>query len=124
MLKYVVYNILFGFNYVCIFGEIDEVISVGIGEKKMLCYCQIYYDSFLQMQDCFKDLIGFCNKCIVLKVICLYGYFVVEEVLFDNQCLIEEGMWLLQLFIDYVILCECISKDIFIVQQMKYDYKI
>lgn len=122
-LKYAAYNISSGPNHACTFGEIDEAISVGTGEKKMSRYRQTHYDSFLQMQDRFKDLIGPCNKRIVLKAIRSYGYFAAEEVLFDNQRLIEEGMRPPQPLTDYVTLCERTSKDILIAQQMKYDYK-
>lgn len=86
-------------------------------------YRQTHYESFLQMQNRFKDLIAPCNKRIVLKAIRSYGYFAAEEVLFDNARLIEEGMRPPQPLTHYVILCERTSKDILIAQQMKYDYQ-
>lgn len=122
-LKYSTYHISSGQSRSCTFGQIDEAISLGTGQKRMSRYRQTHYENFLKMQDSFKDLIGPCNKRIVLKAIRSYGYFAAEEVLFDNSRLIEEGMMPPEPLINYVNLCEKTSKDILISQQMKYDYK-
>jgi hypothetical protein len=85
-------------------------------------YRQTHYESFLQMQDRFKDLIGPCNKRIVLKAIRAYGYFAAEEVLFDNARLIEEGMPPPQPLTDYVTLCERTARHPHRAAD-EYDYK-
>lgn len=107
----------------CTFAEIDAAIAAAIHEEPMRQYKQTSYEKFVEMQDQFRDLIGPCNKRIVLKAILSYGYFASEEVLFSNAHLLSEGMPSPTPFEKYAGLCELTSRDILIADQMRCDYK-
>jgi nucleoside-diphosphate-sugar epimerase len=122
-LNFNTYQISAGVDKSCSFGQIDHAISISMNEKPMSNYRQKSFEDFLLMQDNFKNLIGPCNKKIVLKAIRSYGYFAAQEVLFSNANLLADGVDSPPLFTNYAGLCEITSQKTLISEQMKADYK-
>ncbi|MDE2586527.1 MAG: SDR family oxidoreductase, partial [Betaproteobacteria bacterium] len=123
-LKHSIYHITAGEQSSCSFGEIDKAISVATGQKAMTdTYRSLPVNEIAKMQDRFKDLLGPCNRRIVLRAIRTYGDFASMEMLFDNQRLLSEGMDLPPPLTSYAGLCEQTSAGHLISEQMKFDYK-
>lgn len=123
-LQHSVYHLSAGPQRSCSFGEIDAAIAAATGQSSMAdTYRSLPITEIAKMQDRFKELLGPCNRRIVLRAIRAYGDFASMEMLFDNQRLLDEGMALPTPLTDYAGLCEITSRGHLIAEQMKFDYK-
>lgn len=118
------YHISSGAHRSCSFGEIDEAIARAIGQAPMgKRYRALPFEEMIHLQDRFKELLGPCNRRIVLRAIRAYGSFAALGMMFDNRRLLAEGMALPTPLADYAGLCEKTSAGVLIADQMKFDYK-
>lgn len=123
-LQHTAYHITAGEKRSCSFGEIDIAIANATGQTPMTkTYKALPFEEIAKMQGQFKELLGPCNRRIVLRAIRAYGDFAAMEMLFDNQRLLAEGMALPPPLTSYAGLCEQTSRDHLISEQMKFDYK-
>ncbi|GLR27129.1 SDR family oxidoreductase [Limnobacter litoralis] len=123
-LKYTDYHISAGPQRACTFEEIDAAIATAIGEMPMgTSYKVKTFEEIAEMQHRFKDLLGPCNRRIVLRAIRSYGSFAFMGMLFQNDRLIEEGLDLPPPLTSYAGLCQKTSHNQLISEQMKFDYK-
>ena len=122
-LQYDSYHITAGETRACSFGEIDEAIARDTGQSPMHDYQVKEFGELVQMQDRFKELLGPCNKRIVLRAIRAYGNFAALGMVFDNRRLLEEGIKLPTPLTAYAGHCETTSVGIPIAEQMHFDYK-
>jgi nucleoside-diphosphate-sugar epimerase len=123
-LQHSMYHITAGPHYACSFDEIDCAIASAVGQKPMgKRYQTLSVEEISKMQDQFKNLLGQCNRRIVMRAIRTYGEFAKMEMLFDNQRLLAEGMKSPTPFAYYAGLCEQTSLNHLISEQMKFDYK-
>lgn len=107
----------------CTFGEIDAAIAKANGTPPMKHYKAKPFEEIALMQKRFKDLLGPCNRRIVLRAIRTYGDFSSLGMVFDNRRLLDEGMPLPPPLTRYAGLCAKTSADTLISEQMKFDYK-
>ncbi|RTL47602.1 MAG: NAD-dependent epimerase/dehydratase family protein [Rhodocyclaceae bacterium] len=117
------YHISAGEQRACTFGEIDAAIARGIGEAPMHDYQVRSLAQISEMQSRFKELLGPCNRRIVLRAIRSYGDFAQMGMIFDNTRLLAEGMALPPPLTSYAGLCQRTSRGTLIAEQMKFDYK-
>lgn len=123
-LQHSIYHITAGAQRSCSFREIDAAIAQATGQTPMAeTYRALPVNEIAKMQDRFKELLGPCNRRIVLRAIRTYGDFASMEMLFDNQRLLAEGMDLPPPLTSYAGLCEQTSAGHLISEQMKFDYK-
>lgn len=123
-LQHAEYHIAAGQERSNSFAEIDAAISAATGQTPMTdIYRQLPVEDIAKMQDRFKELLGPCNRRIVLRAIRAYGDFAAMEMMFDNQRLLAEGMPLPTPLATYAGLCEQTSAGHLIAEQMKFDYK-
>lgn len=122
-LKHSSYHISSGTQRSCRFEEIDAAIAKAIGARPLHNYRALPFDEISKMQDRFKELLGPCNRRLVLRAVYTYGNFAAKGMLFDNTNLLAEGLGLPARFTSYVGLCEKTSRGTPISEQMKFDYK-
>jgi len=122
-LAYNSYHISSGSARACSFREIDVSAASAMGISPMTDYQRKPFADIVKMQNQFAELLGPCNKRIMLRAIKTYGDFSELGMLFDNQRLLAEGMPLPPPFSSYAGLCETTSQSHFIAEQMRFDYK-
>ena len=123
-LKYSEYHLSAGAKNSSSFAEIDEAICTATDESPMRgVYKRKEVEEFVELQGNFKNLLGPCNRKIVLRAIKTYGSFASMGMLFQNSRILEEGMGEPTPFYKYAGLCEITSKGHLISEQMKFDYK-
>lgn len=105
------------------FREIDINAAKAMGISPMMDYQRKPFGEIAKMQNRFDDLLGHCNKRIMLRAIRAYGDFSELGMLFENQRLLAEGMSPPPKFSSYVGLCETTSQGHSIAEQMRFDYK-
>jgi nucleoside-diphosphate-sugar epimerase len=105
------------------FREIDISAATAMGIAPMTDYRRKPFGDIVKMQDQFGQLLGPCNKRIMLRAIRTYGDFSELGMLFENQRLLAEGLPLPPPFASYAGLCEVTSQGHSIAEQMRFDYK-
>ena len=122
-LKYNNYHLSGGEQSSCSFGEIDAAIAKAMDIKPMQHYQAQDFEEIAKLQGQFKEILGPCNRRVVLRAIRTYGDFAKLGMLFDNQRLLEEGLELPVPLTNYAGICEKTSENTLISEQMRFDYK-
>ena len=122
-LAYDTYHISAGPERASSFREVDLSATKAMGIKPMADYQRKPFADIVKMQNQFGELLGACNKRIMLRAIRAYGGFAELGLLFSNQRLLAEGMPLPPAFASYAGLCETTSQGHSIAEQMRFDYK-
>jgi nucleoside-diphosphate-sugar epimerase len=117
------YHISAGMDQSCSFGDIDRAIALADKVSPMTKYKAMSTEDIAKKFSDFKELIGPCNRRIILKAVHAYGSFASSGMLFDNARLLREGLEKPTAFSNYAGLCELTSKSHLISEQMKFDYK-
>ncbi|MEI7613733.1 MAG: SDR family oxidoreductase [Betaproteobacteria bacterium] len=122
-LAYDAYHISSGPERASSFREVDVSATRAMGLPPMADYQRKPFEEIAKMQDQFADLLGPCNRRIMLRAIRTYGDFSELGMLFDNQRLLSEGMPLPPPLASYAGACETTSQGHTIAEQMRCDYK-
>lgn len=118
------YHISAGATQASSFRDIDEAAARAAGTSPMgETYQRKPFAEIAAMQGSFRELLGPCNKRIMLRAIRTYGSFSELGLMFDNQRLQDEGMPPPAPFKSYVGLCETSCQGSTIAEQMHFDYK-
>lgn len=117
------YHISSGPVQSCSFREIDASAAKAMGIRPLDDYQCTPFGEIVKMQSRFGELLGPCNKRIMLRAIRTYGDFSALGMMFENQRLLDEGMPLPARFASYAGLCETTSQGHSIAEQMRFDYK-
>ena len=117
------YHISSGRARASTFGEVAASAAKAMGIAPMRDYRRKPFGEIVKMQKQFENLLGHCNKRIVLRAIRAYGEFSELGLLFENRRLLAEGMPPPPPFSSYAGLCETTSQGHSIAEQMRFDYK-
>ena len=122
-LQYTLYHISAGPERSSTFREIDSAVAAALGREPIRFYRKVDYAFLRAMSDRFPELLGPCNKKVMLRAIQTYGTFATLGLVFRNDRLQAEGLPLPQRFTEYAGLCALTSMDRTIAEQMATDFK-
>lgn len=122
-LRETLYHISAGSEHSSTFREIDRAIATGLGRKPISHYRKVDFAFLKDMSDRFPELLGPCNKKVMLRAIQTYGAFAALGMVFRNDRLQAEGFPLPPRFTEYAGLCAQTSMDRTIAEQMATDFK-
>jgi nucleoside-diphosphate-sugar epimerase len=117
------YHISAGPEHSSTFREIDGAIAAALGREPISHYRQVDYAFLRTMSDRFPELLGPCNKKVILRAIQTYGTFATLGLVFRNDRLQAEGFPLPPRFTEYAGQCALTSMDRTIAEQMATDFK-
>lgn len=105
------------------FREIDRAVAAALGREPISHYHQVDYAFLRAMTDRFPELLGPCNKKVMLRAIQTYGAFATLGLVFRNDRFQTEGFPVPPCFTEYAGLCALSSMDRTIAEQMVTDFK-
>jgi len=123
VLRETLYHLSAGPEHSSSFREIDRAIAGSLGRSPMSHFRKVDIAFLKSMSDRFPELLGPCNKKVMLRAIQTYGAFAVLGMVFRNDRLQAEGFPLPPRFTDYAGLCALTSTDQTIAEQMAMDFK-
>jgi nucleoside-diphosphate-sugar epimerase len=123
-LQHDLYHVSAGAVASCTFGNIEQEMAIGLGIDSIGAqYQRISSAAIGALAHDFEQLVGPCNRRLMLRALRLYAGFADLNYVFDNCRLLAEGVLPPPLFTHYAGLCAQSSRHLSIPEQMRWDFK-
>ena len=118
------YHISAGEGSSCSFAEIDTTMAKSLNiEPVANRYRKVNGADLAHHAKDFQEILGPCNRRLVLRALRLYGGFAELNFVFDNARLLAEEIPPSPKLTDYIGVCALTSEAITIADQMAWDFK-